>query len=92
MIYIVFSFRFGHPVEKLADSRVSAFLENARRCVRDDMAFVHDHNAIGNQKSAGQLVRHDDHGNAVGPFQIQDQIVDACRHDGIETRGGCVEE
>src|SRR5579863_25292 len=78
MVYAtVVTVRIRHTVEKLAHSRVIALLKDARGFVGNDMAFVHNHDAVGNQKGAGQLVGHDDHGNVVRRFEIQNQIVDA---------------
>ena len=57
-----------------------------------DLAAVEQNDAVGDQERAGELMSHHYHGHGVGLFEVQDQVVDAGRGDGVEARGGFVEE
>ena len=49
------------------------------------MAAIENNNPNGDQESAGQLMGHDHNGHGQSFFRLHYQIVNAGRHNGIET-------
>ena len=71
---------------------MAAAFEFLGRTQGHDVAAVEENDAIGDQEGAGEFVRHHDHSHGVGFFEVQDEIVDAGGGDGVEARGGFIEE
>src|SRR5258708_13139622 len=68
VVDLLAEFGLGDAVEKLADARVRALFQFFRGAIRDDMAFVQQHHAIGDQEGAGQFVSDHDDGDSEGFF------------------------
>src|SRR6185437_12003823 len=83
---------FRNTIEELAHARLLARFQLFHGAERDYVSLVYQYHAIGDQEGAGELVGDDDNGHSEGFFQFQNQIVDACRDDGVEARRRLVKE
>src|SRR5882672_6460197 len=86
------NFGFGNAIKELPDSWLSAGAHLFRRAESYDVSFVDQEHAVGDQERARQLVRNHNDGHVERALQFQNQFVDACRDDGIQSSRGLVEK
>src|SRR5271163_913227 len=92
IINLTRQFRFRHAVQKLPHPRLLALLHFCYRIVRDDHALIQQNHSVGDQKCAGQLVRHHHDRDAKRFLQFQYQLVDPRRNNRVQPRRRLVEK
>src|SRR5271157_5709960 len=69
-----------------------AVLKVCKRAFDDHMPFVQQRQAVGDGPGAVQIVSHDNRSHPALPLELENQIVDLPRTDGVQTGGGLVEK
>ena len=59
---------------------------------RNDVAFVDENHAVGDEESAGELVRHDDDRHVKRLLEFENELIDSSGDDGIEAGRRFVEK
>src|SRR5713101_484180 len=83
---------FGNTIKELPDSGLGTGAHLFGRAERHDVAFVDQKHAVGDQERARQLVRNHNDGHVERALQFQNQFVDTCCDDGIQSIRGLVEK
>src|SRR5882672_8628171 len=86
------NFGFGNAIKELPNSGLGTGAHLFGRAERHDVAFVDQKHAVGDQERARQLVRNHNDGHVERALQFQNQFVDTCCDDGIQSSRGLVEK
>src|SRR5258707_628637 len=78
--------------EKLPHARMRARTHFLGGPDGDDVAFVDQHHAVGNQESAGQFVGDHDNGHVKGLFEFENELVHPGGNNRIQPRGRLIEK
>jgi hypothetical protein len=83
---------FGNAVQKLTHARVRAGAHLLGGSERNNFSFVDEDHAVSNEKRAGEFVRDHNDGHVKRFLQFENELINARRDDGIESRGRLVKK
>src|SRR6266481_2911783 len=83
---------FGNTIKELPDSGLGTGAHLFGRAERHDVAFVDQKHVVSDQKCARQFVRNHNDGHVERTLEFQNQFVNACCDDGIQSSRGLVEK
>src|SRR5207247_4764876 len=83
---------FSDAVQKLANAGMCAGAHFFRGAQRNDVTFIDEDHAVGDEKSAGELMRHNDDRHVKRLLEFENEFVDSSGDDGIEAGGRLVEK
>src|SRR5260370_36017399 len=86
------NFGFGNAIKELPDCWLFTGAHLFGCSDGHDVALVNQEHAVGNQKCACELVRDHDDRHAKGALELQDQLVDACGDNRVQSCRRLVEK
>src|SRR5207244_5665864 len=84
--------RLSDAVQKLTNAGMCARAHFFRGAERNDVAFVDEDHAVGDEESTGELMRHDDDRHVKRLLEFENEFVDSSGDDGIEASRRLVEK